>query len=95
MKQIFLPVKKTEKKVKTGRQRKKLSVKKVKKVSKSGREKPKVPVKKSEKWLKRLSHKKNTSQEGRGPIEYSFHFIGVGNEYWTFFPYGEMAFFEP
>ena len=43
---------KTEKKVKTGRERKKLGVKKVKKAAKSGREKPKVPVKKSEKWPK-------------------------------------------
>ena len=49
----FLPVKKTEKMPKTGRERKKLGVKKVKKAPKSGREKSKVPVKKSEKWPKK------------------------------------------
>ena len=48
----FLPVKKTEKMLKTGRERKKLGVKKIIKAAKSGREKPKVPVKKSEKWPK-------------------------------------------
>ena len=69
-------MKKTEKKVKTRRERKKLGVKKVKKAAKSGREKPKVPVKKSEKWQKIAftptffftPKKKNTGWKGGGRL---------------------------
>ena len=33
-------------------------------------------------------------QTPKGPIVFNLGFIGVGNVYWTFFPYGDMAFLK-